>query len=201
MGLFLLLVATAGALSFWNASSQTRPVLVAVRDLPSGATLEAADLAVANVRVDDAIYQAAIPADELASVVGKQLAEPVHPQQLLARAQVSSKRPFEPGQMALTVGISAENAVGGELRPGDAVQVFLTTNPGTPEAHTTVVLQRATIYAVGYDQYLRAVDTGRSDQGPVSWLTLIITSDQALQLSQAKWAGEIDVALLSPVSQ
>src|SRR3954453_3601807 len=54
-GLFLLLVATGGSIVFWSASSDTRTVLVATRDLPPGSVLSATDLAVARVRVDDAI--------------------------------------------------------------------------------------------------------------------------------------------------
>jgi pilus assembly protein CpaB len=201
MGLLLLLVAVVGSLSFWSASSDTRPVLVAARDLPAGATLNASDLAIARVRVDDAIYQAAVPAEQMASVVGKALADPLHAQQLLVRAQISNQAPLGPDQMALTIGISPETAVGGQLRPGDAVQVLLTTNKGTPAVHTTVVLLRATIYDVGHDQETVAVNTGGSDQGSISWLTLIVTPEEAVQLGQAKWAGELDVALLPPASE
>jgi Flp pilus assembly protein CpaB len=201
MGLLLLLVAVVGSLSFWSASSNTRPVLVAARDLPAGATLNASDLAIARVRVDDAIYQAAVPAEQMASVVGKALADPLHAQQLLVRAQISNQPPLGPDQMALTIGISPESAVGGQLRPGDAVQVLLTTNKGTPAVHTMVVLPRATIYDVGYDQETVAVNTGGSDQRSISWLTLIVTPEEAVQLGQAKWAGELDVALLPPASE
>ncbi len=200
MGLFLLLVAIVGSLSFWSASSDTRPVLVAARDLPAGATLETSDLAIARVRVDDTIYQAAVPAAEIESIIGKALAEPIHAQQLLVRAEISNQPPLGPDQMALTIGISPESAVGGQLRPGDTVQVLLTTDKGTPAVHTTVVLPRATIYDIGYDQETVVVNTRRSDRGSISWLTLIVTPEQAVQLGQAKWAGELDVALLSPES-
>src|SRR5712692_1155189 len=47
-GLFLLLVATGGSIAFWSASSDTRAVLVATRDLPAGATLKLMDLAIAR---------------------------------------------------------------------------------------------------------------------------------------------------------
>jgi Flp pilus assembly protein CpaB len=201
MGLFLLLVAVVGSLSFWSASSDTRPVLVAARDLPAGTTLQTSDLAIARVRVDDAIYQAAVPAAEIESITGKALAEPIHAQQLLVRAEISNQPPLGPDQMALTIGITPESAVGGQLRPGDAVQVLLTTDKGTPAVHTTVVLPRATIYDIGYDQETVVVNTRRSDRGSVSWLTLIVTPEQAVQLGQAKWAGELDVALLSPENQ
>ena len=199
-GLFLLLFATGGSITFWSASSDTRAVLVATRDLPAGAELREGDLAVARVRVDDAIYQASVPAAEMAGLVGKQLAEPVHAQQLLVRAQLSSRPRLAPNQLALTVAISPETAVGGQVRSGDAVQVLLTINKGRPEARTTVVLPRATVYDVGYDQRVTVVNTEMADrpgvQGPVKWLTLVVNQEQALQLAQAKGQGDLDVALL-----
>lgn len=201
-GIFLLLVATGGSITFWSASSDTRALLVATRDLPAGAELAAEDLAVARVRVDDAIYQAAFPAAELAGLVGKQLAEPIHTGQLLVRAQLSSRPRLGPDQMALTIAVSPETAAGGRLRAGDAVQVLLTTNKGKPEARTVVVLPRATVYDVGHDQRVAVVNTELADrsgaQGAAKWLTLVVTQEQALQLAQAKWAGELDVALLPP---
>ena len=199
-GLFLLLVATGGSITFWSASSDTRAVLVANRDLPAGATLDASDLAVARVRVDNSVYQAALPASDLAGLVGKQLAEPVHAQQILVRAQLSTRPKLGPDQMALTVAISPETAVGGQVRVGDAVQVMLTTDKGKPDAHTTVVLPKVTVYDVGYDQQTTVINTEAANrsgaQGTIKWLTLIVTEDQAVQLAQAKWAGELDVALL-----
>ena len=47
-----------------------------------------------RVRVDDAVYRAAVPAEDLPALVGRQLAEPVHARQLLARAQVSARPPL-----------------------------------------------------------------------------------------------------------
>lgn len=201
-GIFLLLVATGGSITFWSASSNTRALLVATRDLPAGSELATEDLGVARVRVDDAIYQAALPAAELAGLVGKQLAEPVHAGQLLVRAQLSSRPRLGPDQMALTIAVSPETAAGGRLRAGDAVQVLLTTNKGKPEARTAVVLPRATVYDVGHDQRVAVVNTELADrsaaQGAAKWLTLVVTQEQALQLAQSKWAGELDVALLPP---
>ncbi len=207
-GLFLLLVATGGSIAFWSASSDTRAVLVATRDLPAGATLKLMDLAIARVRLDDAMYQAALPADAQGTVIGKQLAEPVHAQQLLVWAQVSSRPPLGPDQVALTIPVKAETAGGGRVRPGDDVQVLLTTNKGKPESRTTIVLPRVRVYDVGHDEHLTVVNTsGSSDlstrpdvRGPLSSLTLLVTQDQGLQLAQARWNGELDVALL-PVAQ
>ncbi|MPZ13922.1 MAG: Flp pilus assembly protein CpaB [Chloroflexi bacterium] len=204
-GVFLLLLATGGSIAFWTSSSDTRAVLVATREVPAGAVLSAADLAVAQVQVDDAIYRAVVPADELAVVVGKQLAEPLHPQQMLVRAQVSTRSLLGTGELALTIPVTPETAVGGALRPGDAVQVLLTVDKGTPEARTIVVLPRAVVYAIGHEERTTSVNTGSPDrltaQGPARWLTLVVTDEQGVRLVQGRWAGELDVALLPAESQ
>src|SRR5689334_12472347 len=89
IGLFLTVAALAGSISFWVSTSESRPVLVAVRDLPVGSTLRPNDLTVAYVRMDDNLYRATAGADMLDALVGRQLSEPLHAQQILARAQVN----------------------------------------------------------------------------------------------------------------
>ena len=203
-GLFLLLLATGGSIAFWSASSDTRAVLVATRDLPAGATLSASDLAVARVRVDDAIYETAWPATAREELIGRQLAEPAHAQQLLVRAQFSSRPPLQPDQLALTIPVRPDTAIGGRVRPGDYVQVLSTTGKGKPDTETFVVLRRVRVHDVGREERVTVVNTaGASEgaprpsaQGPISTLTLVVTQDQALELARARWNGELDVALL-----
>lgn len=201
-GLLLLFVATGGSLAFWSSASETRSILIATHELPAGATLSDADLAVAHVQVDDAIYQAAVPANDLPQFVGRQLAEPIHAQQVLVRSQLSSRSLLGPNQLAMTIPVSPETAAGGRLREGDTVEVLLTTDKGKPEAHTIVVLPRVTVYDVGYEERVGAINAGssagRAVQDLISWMTVVVSPEQAVALAQAKWAGELDVALLPP---
>jgi len=201
-GVFLTVFAMGGSIAFWTLSSDTRALVVASRDLPTGATLASTDLVIARVRVDDSIYQAAVPAADLGSLVGKPIVEPVYAHQILARAQVSPRPRLGPGQLALAIPITPESAAGGMLQPLDAVEVLLTTDKGKPEARTTVVLPRAIVNDVGYAGRLGAVNVdagmGPGSQGPIRWLTLVVSQHQAVQLAHAKWAGELDVALLPP---
>lgn len=202
-GVFLIVLATGGSIAFWTTTSDTRAVLVATHDLAAGSPLEPSDVAVARVRVDDTIYQAAIPAGDLRSLIGKQVGEPIYAHQLLGRAQISTRPGLGSGQLALTIAVGPDTAVGGTLHPGDQVEVLVTTDKGKPEARTSVVLSRVTIYGVGYAEPLGAVnvDGAGSVANPASVrsLTLIVSSDQAVHLAQAKWAGELDVALLPPL--
>lgn len=207
VGLFLMLAATGGSITFWSAAADTRDILVATRPLPAGSRLSSSDLAVARVRVDDDIYQAAVPAAERERLVGRQLAEPVHAQQVLARGQVSTRSPIGPDQLALTIPVSPEAAVGGRVRPGDAVLVLVTLNKGKSDSRTALVLPRVTVYEVGYDDRSIAVGSvasssasadagGPAARGTLTSLTLLVNEEQALQLAQARWNGELDVALL-----
>lgn len=202
VGLFLMILAIGGSLTFWAASSDTREVLVATRELEAGSVLRLEDLAVARVRLDDRLYEAALPADSLPQVAGRALAEPVHPNQVIARAQLGDGVPLPAGQMVLSIPVSAESAVGGRVRRGNFVQVLHTTNKGKPEARTSIVLPRVAVYDVGHEQRVVAVNTGSGEgtspapSGPVKWLSLVVNQEQAVQLAQARWSGELDVALL-----
>jgi Flp pilus assembly protein CpaB len=180
--------------------TDTREVLVALRDLPSGATLQASDLGVSKMRVDDEVYAAALPADALASTVGKQLGAPLYMHQVLARAQLSQQPPIAAGQVAFTIPVSPTTADAARIRPGSWVAVYATTNKGQPNAKSSLVLPRALVYDVGYDQRVTFVgsgDAGRTPGGPISSLTVVVgQTDQALALSQARWSGDLDIALL-----
>lgn len=202
-----MLVATGGSIAVWSTEQDTRTVLAAARELPAGATLSAGDLAIAHARLDDTIYAAALPASDLSRVVGRQLAEPAHANQVLAAAQLSSHPALAPGQLVLAIPIHAESAAGGRLRPGDQVQVL-----GTDTKHdgsTHVVLARAVVYDTARDQASTGasgaggtggtVEVGTSGVGSAtSWISVVVSQDQAVQLAQARWAGELDIALLPP---
>jgi len=201
IGVFVTLAALAGSVAFWVSSSDARPVLVATRDLPVGATLRASDLTTAYVRMDDALYRAALPADMLGSIVGRQLGEPVHAQQVLARAQVANTAGLSADQVAITIPVRPESAVDGRLRPGDNVQVLVTVVDKTRnEAHTRQILDRAQVFEVGRDQAFGSSSvTAESDspsRGTISSVTLAITAEQARQLAEARRTGELDVLLL-----
>jgi pilus assembly protein CpaB len=199
VGVFLMLAFFTGSMAYWTATSDTKAVLVATRDLPVGAPLQPSDLAVARVRLDDGLYAAALPADEQTSLIGRQLAYPVLANQLLVRAQLSPRPLIGPDQVALTIPVGAQTAAGGRIKPGDAVRVYLTTDKGKPESRTTVVLDRVTVYDVGYEARTAVVNTAAADRnagGALSSLTLVVSAEQAAQVAHARWNGELDVALL-----
>jgi len=203
LGIGLGVLTVFGWLSFWLSVSDARGVMVATRELPAGAVVGAGDLTVSYVHVDQALYSAAIPAAEQDSLIGQQTSEPIHSQQILARAQISGRPALAAGRVALTVPVSPETAAGGRIRAGDTVLVLVTTNKGKPEAKTAVVLPRAMVYDVGYAERTLAVGTrsGSADPaalaGALRSVTLAVTEPEAIAVAQARWSGELDVALVS----
>ncbi|MGI9147418.1 MAG: Flp pilus assembly protein CpaB [Chloroflexota bacterium] len=207
IGVFLTLAALAGSVAFWVGASDARPILIATRDLPAGATVRSSDLTVAYVRMDETVYRAALPADALDSLVGRQLGEPIHAQQVLARAQLGDRLGLTADQVAMTIPAHPESAVDGRLRPGDNVQVLVTVaDKNKNEAHTRQVLDRAPVFEVGRDQSFSsassssgvAADGDGLPRGSITSVTLAVTADQARQLAEARRTGELDVLLLPP---
>ncbi|HEX8969591.1 MAG TPA: Flp pilus assembly protein CpaB [Chloroflexota bacterium] len=203
IGVFLTLAALAGSVTFWVTATDTRPVLIATHDLPAGATLHSSDLGVSYVRMDDTLYAAALPSEMLDSLVGRQLGEPVHADQVLARAQIATAYGLAPDQVAITIPAHPDSAVDGRLRPGDAVQVLVTvTDKARNSAETRPVLDRAQVFEVGRDAPLSASNPGSdsadSDRGAITSLTLAVTADQARLLATARRTGEFDILLLPP---
>jgi Flp pilus assembly protein CpaB len=205
VGVFLTLAALAGSVGFWVRSSDVRPVLVAARDLPPGATLQAADLTVAYVHMDDALIGAAVSADDVNSLAGRQLKEPVHAQQILVRAQLAARDGLAADQVAMTIPARNDSAVDGGLQPGDFVQILLTvSDKNRGEAHTVVALERAHVLGVGRDQSTSIssssslADENRFARGALSSVTLAVTPEQARHLAEARRSGDLDILLLPP---
>jgi Flp pilus assembly protein CpaB len=203
VGVFITLAALGGSVAYWASTSDTRGVVVAARDLPAGATLRASDLSVSYVRLDDSLYRAALAADSLDSLVGRELAEPMHAQQVIARAQVADRSGLAPDQVAITIPAHPDSAANGRIRPGDLVQVLVTVGDKTRgDVHTRLVMDRARVFDVGREAPIggssSASDPERAARAPIASVTLVATPEQARQLAEARRLGELDVVLLPP---
>lgn len=74
LGLVLLVVSTLGGYAYLSGAGDSRGVLVAARDLPAGTVLGSDDLVEARMRLDDAVYDAALPTAALGEVIVRPLA-------------------------------------------------------------------------------------------------------------------------------
>ena len=202
LGIFILLLATGDMLAALGAANQSEAVLVAARDLPAGAVLQPSDLTVAHLHADGDVQRAALPASDQERLVGTALADPVHAGEVLVRGQLSSESALGRDQVAYAIPLGQDSVVTG-VRPGDQVRVYATLDKGKPDSKTVVVVDRATVRAVQQNAQLgldgdNAGDSGRPATTPLRALTLGVSNDDAERLAQARWNGDLDVALLPP---
>jgi len=125
-----VLAALLVGLSVWAAvtavtrSPDTRAVVVAARDLPSGATVRAADLATRRLP-RSALPTGALPA---ADVTGRALSGAVRAGEVLTDRRVVDPRDLGAGRVLAVVEVSA--ATGDLLRAGDAVDLVAVGEDG-----------------------------------------------------------------------
>ncbi|MFH7323300.1 SAF domain-containing protein [Aeromicrobium sp. JJY06] len=128
-----VLAATLAGLAVWAAvtavtrSPDTREVLVAARDLGSGATVLRSDLE--TRRLPDS----AVPAGLAASpeIVGRALAGPMRAGEVFTDRRVVDPRDLGRGRVLSTVEVSSATAE--LLRPGDAVDLLAVAEEGAAE--------------------------------------------------------------------
>lgn len=198
LGLFIMLATLGGSIVVWSTETAGIDVLVAANDLPAGATLTAANLLAVTVRVDPQEDDGLVPATELRTLVGRTLREPLARHAFLSPAAVAVQPALGPDEMELTIPVTAQTALDGRLRPGDTVAVLSTENKGTPQSQTTVLIDRARVREIGYDQSTPSISSSSTEANlpaeAIRSVTLLLTRSQAIEVARARWNGELDVA-------
>jgi Flp pilus assembly protein CpaB len=160
----------AGALLFAHPGSArgapTTPTVVAARDLPSGVTLRAADVRLADLP-DEARPEGVLSTLDVAD--GRLLAGAVRAGEPLTDVRLASTIPTsgEPGTATVPVRL-ADAAVAELLGPGRRVDVVAAPEPGTP---ASVLASGATVVTVGHPG-TSAKTLGPPDKGPLVLLRL-----------------------------
>lgn len=198
IGLFLVAATLGGSIAAWNGATSGHDVLAVSRALPTGTVLTAGDLTAVSIRVDDDVLASLMPASSEATAIGRSLSEAVPAHALLARAAIATQPPLGPGEMELTIPVTPQTALDGQLQPGDSVALLWTQGKGTPQSKTTVLIDRALVRSVGYDTSTAAINASPADGSPshgaINAVTLVLTSEQAVAVAQARWNGDLDVA-------
>ena len=163
----------------------TRPAVVTTHDLPAGAPLVAADLAVRDVPL--ALLPAGVLADP-APAVGRVTAGPVRAGEVLTDLRLVGPPLWAsvgPGQVAAPVRL-ADVAVAGLLRPGDRVDVLATSpDDGTAEV---VAAGALVLGAPGPPGDVPGPD-------PSGLLVLAVPPDTAARLAAAAATADLTVTL------
>lgn len=98
-------------------------VTVAARALEAGQPLQRTDLTTTGLLAEDGALRTLVPADEVGRLVGQVLAHPLDAGELLTRSALRQPASRE-GLRSMSLPIDPAHAVGGDLRPGDRVDVI-----------------------------------------------------------------------------
>jgi len=184
LGLLLFSIAFVGAQRLIADARATVPVLVAARDLPSDYALTSADFVRAEVALPPELTSRYALASR--NLDGVALTRPVAEGEMIALSWVASGRYVGEGR-AMTIPITAEHAVGGDLRSGDRVDILATFDGGDVRARTVAVAEGVEIVS--------SVEAGGLVTGEASVIgvTVAVTPQQAAELTFAIRSAELDV--------
>ena len=184
-------------------------VVMATQDIPLGTTLTREMLGLRNLPaayVEDRHIRAA----DAERVIGVRVSMGVKANESLLwtdLATTSQQRRdlsglVRNGMRAVTIRADVTSAFGGLLRPGDRVDLLMTTSrDGTAEANrvTIPLLQNVIVLAVGKDTGMEEVAAGRrSVERRFNEVTLSVTVEQAQILTLADQTGTITLTLRNP---
>jgi Flp pilus assembly protein CpaB len=164
LGIFLVLSLAAGAIYYANTRDEA--VVVAKGDLQVGTTISESSVVVKRV------HPGSIPegsARRVSDVTGKYVAWPILDAQYIPLKALTQDRTaliagglrVPAGYRALSVPVTAADAAGGVLRPGDYVDVLAvpkTQAPGASPAPATTLGKRVLVLGMRTDQG-QALDT------------------------------------------
>jgi Flp pilus assembly protein CpaB len=167
--------------------------------VPAGAALQAADLQTVALRLPIELQGTAIAAAEEGQVVGRVASGPLHPGELLVRAQLGGRPAVPPGGGVIALPVGATSAAGGRIQVGDHVRIIATWNKGRDDARTRTVLPDAVVEDVTFAAPTALGGGGRADQATVSALSVVAPDPTAMeQLAAAKEDAALDVVWLAP---
>ncbi|MGH2768833.1 MAG: RcpC/CpaB family pilus assembly protein [Actinomycetota bacterium] len=183
-GLSIMLASVVGGVAVWAARGEVAVVAAASR-LQPGEVIKRQHLRRAVLPKGSRLRS--IPASSMEDVVGRVAREPLYPGKLLTPEAVSGEPPIGRGEVAMTLALEPEQAMGGSLRGGDLVQV-LGTPQGIPgPAGSVIVLPGAVV--------LWATPSPDAGGGKVL-VALRIPSEDAPRLAAAYRGGTVDLVLL-----
>jgi hypothetical protein len=149
LALGVALTATGALTTAWLVEHADARVAVVVlaRDVPYGAVLSSADLAVADVAADPRI--ATVPADQARAYAGRVAAVPLLAGSLLAPGSATDAPPPGPGQVLLALAVPATRMPVGALAAGDRVLMVSTPARDAEPPTTAPATLRATVVRLG----------------------------------------------------
>ena len=192
VGGFLVAASAAGVFAAWTSANATdAPSYVVLhRDVAAGDRLEAGDLAL--VEVDLPAAQRAVAFDDVDVLVGATALAPMARGQLVQSSDVA-KPDGAPERAQVSLRLEPGDAVGGDLRAGDEVDVIVTyTSGGAPE--TTTISSAARVVRV-------IVDRERVGSSGALVVVLAVRPGELEPIAAASAAGHVTLARVTGVDR
>ena len=214
-------VATA-LLLFMFLNSLNRPteaikttVFIAASNIPPDTPISAAMLKTAELPPEAVVLCAITDKSQVIGKVSK--AEIFAGEQILSAELISAGKDesktlayaIEPGMRAITISVDETSGLAYMIAPGNHVDIIgefvktttSTTSEGTNSSgkisYTALVLENVTVLAV--DNVLSEAGKVNDDKPAYTTLTLQVSPEQAMELSEAQFEGELRAVLRSPV--
>lgn len=180
-----------------QAAVPSQTVVVAARDLPAGAILRREDVETISWPGSTMPEGFTTQAGE---VVGRGLITEVRKNEPLLDAKLAQKEAggglsitIPEGMRAVSVEVDEVVGVAGFVLPGTRVDVLVTVMPGTDRRQTTTRIILQNVRALAADQrYQQDID---GEPQYVTVVTLLVTPQQAEELTLAATEGRIQLAL------
>ena len=169
-------------LTVLRSADDTRPVLVAARDLAPGTVVNDASVHVARVHVDASVLATLVRAEQLVGMRGRVVTTTVREGELIARGAVSALDAHVATRI-MSFPLARARAVGGKLTTGDRVDVLAVDHDS---GHAGYVVTDAEVVAV--DGRSGGALSGASDDVTI---TLVVDQATAPELAVAIDAGTV----------
>jgi pilus assembly protein CpaB len=221
LALILAVIGTGAVLFYVNDTKNSVAdgqaavtVLVAKQRIPAGTSGES--IKTKGYAEELVVPAATAPADSLTVVAGELdklvLTHDVQPRQLLLKGMFGAATKLSGGvalpekMLAVSIKTAVEEEVGGFVRPGSQVAIFVTLEPDGKEQVTKLLLPRVETLAVGAYGQDAATSTQNDDEslanGTVTLLvTVAVNQSDAERLIHAIRVGQLYLALLTDTSE
>ncbi|HVM53671.1 MAG TPA: RcpC/CpaB family pilus assembly protein [Acidimicrobiales bacterium] len=192
IGGFLVAASATGVFAAWSASSEgpATSYAVVVGDVAAGDRLEADDLTL--VALDLPPAQRRLAFADTGALVGAVALAPMRDGQLVQVSDVA--RPVgAPERAQISLRLDPGAAVGGDLRPGDTVDVIVTYTTGGQPVTSTVSRGALVVRVLAGDQRVGA-------SGSVV-LVLAVLPAELEPIASASAAGHVTIARMTGVAE
>jgi Flp pilus assembly protein CpaB len=185
LGLLLFCGAFLASQRVITKADQSFGVWVAARDLSQDTELNLSDLKSVNVDMPRELLERY--SRNSVAIEGSVLTTSVRAGELLPVDWITAKPVAEKGR-SITIPVSPDHALGGELSAGDRIDVFATFESSTEGARTVQIARDITVLGV-----VTAGGLVAEDDSAVG-VTVAVSPETALTVAHAVRTGEIDLA-------